>query len=115
MFKDGIYQLIWRLKYQLDDRSSISGSETYLSLLHTVQIGSGAHPVSFKFVLATLSLEVKQERRESNNIHPCGAEAKNDGDILPLPPHVFIIKCLICNWKYRDKLIFTLSAYILSW
>jgi hypothetical protein len=57
----------------------------YLFLLHSVQIGSGAHPISLiQCVTWTLSSAVQRPWREANNSPTYSVEAKNGGAISPL-------------------------------
>jgi hypothetical protein len=53
------------------------------SLLHSVESGPGAHPVSC--IVGALSLGVKRPVREADDSPPSSSEAKNDGAISPLP------------------------------
>jgi hypothetical protein len=62
----------------LDGPSSISGMQDF-SLLHSVQTSSGTHPASY-------SLGIRPPGREVDHSPPSGAEVKNSGVILQLPP-----------------------------
>jgi hypothetical protein len=53
-----------------------------LSLLHSVQAGSGAHPPSYP---GAISPGVKRPGRQAEYLLPSSAEVKNGGAIPPLP------------------------------
>jgi hypothetical protein len=61
----------------------------YFSLLNSVQTRTGAHPASF-----TLNSCAASSVRETNHSPPSSAEV-NNGDILSLPPYVFMAWRLI--------------------
>jgi hypothetical protein len=56
-----------------------------LLLLHSIQIGSDAHPASYPMGTEGFSPGVKQPGREANNSPPSSTEVKNGGAIPPLP------------------------------
>jgi hypothetical protein len=57
-----------------------------LSLLHSVQTGSGAHPASIQWVPGALYPGAKRPGREETDYSPSSsAEVKNGGAIPPLP------------------------------
>jgi hypothetical protein len=55
------------------------------SLLHSVQTGSGAHPVSYSMGTGGIFLGGRAGRRESDHSLPSRAEVTNGGAIPPLP------------------------------
>jgi hypothetical protein len=61
------------------------GGARDFSLLHSVQTGSRAHPVSYPVGTGALSSEVNRPGRETHHSPPSGAEVKNGGAIPPLP------------------------------
>jgi hypothetical protein len=60
------------------------------SLLHVVQIGSGAHPASYLMVAGALSPEVKRLGREADHSPPTSAEVKNTWIYTSTPPYAFM-------------------------
>jgi hypothetical protein len=64
---------------------SIPGRGKIFSLFHSVQTGSGAHPVFFPMGTVNLYQSAKRSRRESDYSHPSSAGVKNDGTIPSLP------------------------------
>jgi hypothetical protein len=54
-------------------------------LLHSDQIGSGAHPVSYPMVTEGSSPEVKHLGREADYSSTSSAESKNGGATPPFP------------------------------
>jgi hypothetical protein len=48
----------------------------------------GSTKPSIEWVPGTLSPEIKRPGRENGHSHPSSAEAKNGGDIPPLPIHL---------------------------
>jgi hypothetical protein len=55
------------------------------SLLHSVQVGSGAHPASYRMGTGGFSHGVKRPWREGDNSSLPSVEVKNCGAIPPLP------------------------------
>jgi hypothetical protein len=53
----------------------------YVSLIHSLQSGSGAHP---QWIQRAISPEVKRPTREADHSSPSSAEVKNGGAIPPL-------------------------------
>jgi hypothetical protein len=61
------------------------------SILHSVQIGSGAQPPSYPTSAGGCFPGVKRERRQNNCSPPSSAEVKIGGATIPsLSPHVFM-------------------------
>jgi hypothetical protein len=57
-----------------------------ISLLHSVQTGSGTHPSSYAMGTGGFFPRgVKQSGRETDHSPPSSAEDKNDGALSPLP------------------------------
>jgi hypothetical protein len=85
--------------YALDYRGSIHGRSKVV-LLHSIQIGSGAHPAFYP-------MGVKRPGCEADHSPPSSTEVKNCGPIAPLP--------LTSSWrgasliKHRDNLTFAVS------
>jgi hypothetical protein len=63
--------------YSLEGPGSIPGRVKWFSLLHSVQTGSGAHPVSYPMVLSS--------GRETDHSSPPNAKFKNGRTMPPLP------------------------------
>jgi hypothetical protein len=58
------------------------------SLLHIVQIGSGAHPAFYTMGKGAASPWAKRTKRQADHSPPSSAEVKNGEDILPLPAYL---------------------------
>jgi hypothetical protein len=56
-----------------------------LYLLHSVQTGSGTHPVSYPMGTGSLPPGVKRPWLEVDHLPPSSAKDKNGGAIPPLP------------------------------
>jgi hypothetical protein len=65
-------------------RGSISGRGKRC-FLHSVQTGSGAHPISFQMGTGALSPGVRRPGREVDHSPPYSVEVKNCGAITLLP------------------------------
>jgi hypothetical protein len=78
----------------LDGSDSIPGNASFF-LLHSVQTGSGAYPVSYPMGIGGFSQGVKPAGCEADHSLLSSAEVKNRGAIPPLPPYVFMARCLI--------------------
>jgi hypothetical protein len=66
-------------------RGSIPGRVKIFFLLHSLQTGSGAHPVSFQIGTGDLSPMVNRPGREADHSPPSSAETQINGAISPLP------------------------------
>jgi hypothetical protein len=62
-----------------------------LSLLHSIQTGSGAHPASYPMGTGGFFPGLKQPGCEYHHAPPCSADVMNGGAIPPLPH--------ISSWK----------------
>jgi hypothetical protein len=58
--------------------------DIYLSLLHSVQTGAGAHADFYPMVTGGSFPGVMQPRREADDSPPSSSEVKNGGAIPPL-------------------------------
>jgi hypothetical protein len=68
----------------------------YFSVLHTIQIGSGAHPASCTLGTRGCFFGLKQQGHEADHSPPPSAKVKNGGAIPPFPyMYVFMAWCLI--------------------
>jgi hypothetical protein len=74
----------------LDGRGSIPSSVKCLSLLHSVQIGSEAHPASIQSVPGEISPGIKRPGLDADHSTPSNTEVKNGEAIRSLPPYVFM-------------------------
>jgi hypothetical protein len=54
-----------------------------LSLLHSVETGTGVHPSSYPTGFGDSSTELERPGREADHISPSNAEVKNDGATAP--------------------------------
>jgi hypothetical protein len=63
----------------------IPAGARFFSLLHSVQIGSGATPSPTQWVPGALSAGVKRPGRGADHSLPPSAEVNNGGAIPPLP------------------------------
>jgi hypothetical protein len=70
--------------YGLDDLGSIAGRGKSLSLLHSVQTNSGAHPASYPMGTGGVLLGDKVAGCEADHSPPTNAEVQNGGAIPPL-------------------------------
>jgi hypothetical protein len=68
------------MAYVLDGHGSIPGTARNFSLLHSIQIGSGAHRATYP-----MGTGVTRLWREADHSPPSSAEVKNGGAIPPLP------------------------------
>jgi hypothetical protein len=66
-----------------------------------------AHSASCQWVPETLSLVVKQQRREADHSPPSSATVKNAWIYTSTPPYIFMAGCLV---KHRDKFTFTFTT-----
>jgi hypothetical protein len=66
-----------------------------LSLLHSVQTATGAHPASYP--VGTEG--VKLPEREADHSPPSSAQVKNGGTIPPLPHTSFVTLMVYCNGR----------------
>jgi hypothetical protein len=78
--------------YGLDDRGFEleSGWDQEFSLLHVVQIGSGAHPASYPWVRGALSPVVKRPGREADHSPATSAEVKKIWIYTSASPYAFM-------------------------
>jgi hypothetical protein len=72
-YSDGLY-----------GRGSIHGMAGYFFLLHSVQTGSGAHPVSYQMCTMSPHPGSKAREREANYSSPSSTEIMNSGAIPSL-------------------------------
>jgi hypothetical protein len=56
-----------------------------VSLLYSVQAGSGAHPASYPMGIGAISPGVKRQGREADHSPPSNVVVRNCGAITPLP------------------------------
>jgi hypothetical protein len=77
----GVAQSVRRLDYGLGNWVRLSAGARDFSLLHGIQVGSGAHPASYSGVL---SPDVKRAG-EADYSPLSNAEVRNSGAIPPLP------------------------------
>lgn len=81
------------MSYGLNDQGIVvlfPAGERDLTFLHRVQKVSGTHPDSYTVV----------PRCDAEHSSLSSTEVKDDGVILPLPPPVFVMCCLI---KHRNS------------
>jgi hypothetical protein len=71
--------------YGQDGRAPNPGSGKRFSLLHSVQIGSGAHPTSYAMGTRGSFTAVKRQGREADHLHPSSSDDKDGGSITPFP------------------------------
>jgi hypothetical protein len=99
--------------YWLDDRGFgvrvPDGNE--ISLLHTVQTGSWAHPASYQMGIGALSPGVKGEGREADHSHPTSAEAKKTHICTSTPTYVFMAQRSV---QHKDVVMLWLEVNIAS-
>jgi hypothetical protein len=79
----------------------------HLSLLHSLQAGSEAHPAYYP--KGTVSLQVKRQGCDADHIPLPSADVKNGVVVPPLPSHVFMTLRTI---KYRDKFTFFTITFL---
>jgi hypothetical protein len=74
------------------NRGYIPSRSRGISILHSVQTSSGAHPASYP-----MNAEVNQSVREAEASHSLSAEVKNTWKYTSTPPNVFMTWCLITH------------------
>jgi hypothetical protein len=65
------------------------------SLVHSDQIGSGAHSASYITGSGNCLLGVKQQGHEADHSPSSHAEVKNGEAMPPLPPYAIMVWCLL--------------------
>jgi hypothetical protein len=73
---------IWILVYATPAGFQLPAGAKYCSLIHCVQIGSGAYPTSHSMGTMRSSLGIKRLGCEADRSPPSSAEVKNGEDIL---------------------------------
>jgi hypothetical protein len=82
--------------YSLNGRGLVSSRCKIFFFYSTVsRLVLGPTQSLVQWVSVIISPEVKRPDREADHSRPSGADGKNDGAMLPLPPYVFIAWCLI--------------------
>jgi hypothetical protein len=71
-----------------------------VSLLHSGQVGSGAHPASYPMGVIGSFPEIERPGSEADHLPPSSAEFKNGGATLTIPQYFFMECCLI-NYVQR--------------
>jgi hypothetical protein len=67
----------------------------YISLLHCVQTGSGAHPASSSNRTESSFSKGKAAVHEADHSLLCSVEVKNAWSYTSIPPYIFIARCLV--------------------
>jgi hypothetical protein len=60
-----------------EELGSFSGSDKFLSVLHSDQTDSGTRPASYPVCMGALYPGVKKPKREAHNLFPSSVDAKN--------------------------------------
>jgi hypothetical protein len=94
-----LIQIIYYSRYSDGRSSGLPGLEyrqgKYFCLLHNIQPVLMPIQPPIQWVLCASSPGVKRPGREADHSPPSSAEVKKGGGISPLPPHVFMVYCLI--------------------
>jgi hypothetical protein len=92
----------------MDDRGTILGKGKGFYIRPRIQIGSGAHPVSYPVGTGALSPGEHRPGHEADQSPPPSTEIKKEWSYTSTTPYVFMAWCLAIT---RDNFTFTIVYF----